>query len=918
MNPGMSTTHPFRQIGKISRRVHFAIRIAVLALAICVSGSLAHSQTETSEVLGTVLDPAGALIIGATVTLTNQGTSIAATTTTDDHGDYDFLNVKIGAYELAVEHEGFSKFTTDFQVEVGVRQRVDAQLKVGAVSETIVVSGVAVPLDTDSSDRGQLINTAAVGQLPLNGRNYADLALLSTNAIKSPIAVSFSPSGTPREGAFNVNGMRSTYNSFYLDGADNNAYSPSNQGYSAQVAQPSPDGIAEFKVITSNYSAQYGRVGGAVVDAVMKSGTNQFHGTAYEYFRNTVLNARGFQFSPAPKTPLQRNQFGMSLGGPFIKNKLFFFVDYEGYRQLQKYNNFDTIPTATDRSGILPDPVVDPLTGTIYQAGTQIPIANLNPFAATVLNNLPPTNSGTGRANDLLEQLLVQDFSDKFDAKIDYQINTKMNAFLRYSQRHDDQFFAPDIPGLSGGGGNGTIHAIDQNATLGYTWNLSPNSLLEGRFGFSHIEAGKTPPYIGGSSMLAVYGIPGLPTTPNLTGGLNSQAVSGFSQFGRQTSNPQFQNPTSFDPKVDFSHIIGRHSLKMGYEFLVIRTEVLDVNPLYGEDSYTGQLSKPSLTVYSCAQLGLPTGCSIASDAGTYNLADFIFGTPSIINLGNDVVVNLRQHVQSLYFQDDYRVTSKLTLNLGLRWDYATPLYERDNNYSNFNPITNSMVRATSGSIENRSLVNPDYKDYGPRLGLAYNMTPNTVIRSGYGISYAYFNRVGSALEGINAPQELFGVINQSIPTGGPVPTSFLTTQNSFTTGIANPANFNPINSNVVYIPPDTRSPYIQTWFAGVQWKFFKDTTLDVDYNGNHSLRLPILGDYNQAIPNPVTATCNGSVTPVITSGCLGVQARRPDQSFGPITWVDPVGNNHYNGLSIRVEHHFNQGLVFPKLVHLW
>ena len=235
-----------------------------------------------------------------------------------------------------------------------------------------------------------MINTAAVTELPLNGRNYADLALLSTNAVKSPIAISFSASGTPREGAFNVNGMRSTYNNFLLDGLDNNAYGTSNQGYSAQLVQLSPDALAEFKVITSNYSAEYGRVGGAVVSAVMKSGTNGFHGSAYEYLRNTDLNATGFLFSPAVfvKPTLQRNQFGATIGGPVVQNKLFFFADYEGFRQLQRYLNFDSIASMTDRQGILPVTVVNPLTGVVYPANTQIPIGQLNPFAAAVLSGL--------------------------------------------------------------------------------------------------------------------------------------------------------------------------------------------------------------------------------------------------------------------------------------------------------------------------------------------------------------------------------------------------------------------------------------------------------------------------------------------------------------------------------------------------
>jgi hypothetical protein len=325
-------------------------------------------QFETAEVLGTVRDASGGTIVKASVTLTNLDTGIQAKATSDENGNYDFFNVKVGRYSLAVEQTGFSKFTTtDVQVNVNARQRVDVAMKVGAITESVEVTGAAAPLETDSSEHGQVINTAAIAELPLNGRNYADLALLSTNAVKSPISATFSPSGTPREGAFNINGMRSTYNSFLLDGLDNNAYGTSNQGYSAQLVQLSPDAIAEFKVIGSNYSAEYGRVGGAVVNAVMKSGGNDFHGSAYEFVRNTDFNATGFLFSPAVfvKPTLQRNQFGATLGGPFIKNKLFYFADYEGFRQLQRYLNFDSIPSMTDRAGILPVLVVDPLTGTV-------------------------------------------------------------------------------------------------------------------------------------------------------------------------------------------------------------------------------------------------------------------------------------------------------------------------------------------------------------------------------------------------------------------------------------------------------------------------------------------------------------------------------------------------------------------------
>lgn len=865
-------------------------------LIVCfLAAGLLYGQFETAEVLGTVRDPTGGGIPGASVTLTNLDTGIQATTTTDENGSYDFFNVKAGRYSVAVEHAGFSKLTTpDVGVTVNARQRVDVTMQVGAITESVEVTGVASALETDTSEHGQVISTTAVTELPLNGRNYADLALLSTNTVKSPMSATFSATGTPREAAFNVNGMRSTYNNFLLDGMDNNSYGTSNQGYSAQLVQLSPDALAEFRVITSNYSAEYGRVGGAVISAVMKSGANQLHGSAYEFLRNTDLNATGFLFSPAVfvKPTLQRNQFGATIGGPIVKNKLFFFGDYEGLRQLQRYLNFDSIPSMTDRQGILPVTVVNPLTGVVYPANTQIPVAQLNSFAATALAGLPPTN-GPGRSNNDEALLLIRDYGDKYDAKIDGQINDRMTAFLRFSQRKDLQYYAPDLTGPSGGDGNGYIHIIDQNASFGYTWTVTPTSIFEARLGFSHMLAGKTPPYVGGTSMSSMFPgeFQGLPTTPSLTGGLNTQTITGLTALGRQTSNPQFQNPTSWDPELNYSKTIGRHSIKVGYQYLYIRTEILDTNPLYGQDTYSGNFSKPT-----CAQLGQPSTCTIPTDNTSYSLADFMFGTPNQINLGSYTVINLRQFVHSLYAQDDFRVSSKLTLNVGLRWEFASPLYERDNNYSNFDPTTDTMIKATGGSLFNRGLVHPDYKDYGPRLGMAYSFDSKTVARAGYGISYTFFNRPGSAQEGINAPQALFGVLSQSIPAGGPVPSTFLTTGNSFTTNIASPAAFNPVNSNVVYTPPDSKWPYIQNWFLSVQRQLPKNTLIEIAYNGNHSLRLPIIADYNQAAPyNP--------------SNPLAYTARVPIPTFGPITWLYPGGNNHYNGLSARVEHRFTKGL---------
>ena len=861
-----------------------------LVMGFLFFGALAFGQFDTSEVIGTVRDASQKPTANAAVTLTNQDTGIEAKTTTDLSGNYDFFNVKVGRYTITVELTGFSKFSSaGIAVNVNARQRVDAVLQVGSVTETVTVSDQASIVETDTSAHSQVIGTQAIVELPLNGRNYSSLALLSTNVHISPAAVSLGPTGTPREGAFNVNGMRSTYNNFLMDGLDNNSYGTSNQNFSSQVVQPSPDALAEFRVITSNFSAEYGRVGGGVVNAVLRSGTNQIHATAYEFLRNTDLNAIGYVFGQRPSTFVQptfhRNQFGVTIGGPIIKDKLFFFGDYEGLRQKQGYLNFYSVPSTTDRQGILPVTVFDPLNNTLYPKNTPIPVAKLNPFAAAALAGLAaPINAG--RSNNLEETIPLKDYSDKYDAKLDYQIKSSMSAFLRFSQRKDIAFFGPADPGSSGGDANGFIHAIQQQAAVGYTWTVSPSSLLEARFGFSHVLGGKTPPYLGGPDIAAQFGIKGLPSA--LAGGFPTEIITGFSNptIGRQATNPQFQNPTSFNPKLNYSFIKSRHSIKVGYEFLAIRTEVLDINPLYGADTYNNQYSKPT-----CAQLSQAPGCTIPADATSYDLADFYFGLPSAIAQGSNLTTNLRQHVHSLYVQDDWRVTPKLTVNVGLRWEFATPVWDRDNLWSNFDPTTNTLVRASGGSLFNRALVHPDYKDYGPRLGMAYSLDSKTSIRAGYGISYTFFNRPGSAIEGINGPLAIFGTFNNTVAPGAP---GFLTTQNGFNAGIA--STFNPINSNNDYIPADTRWPYVQSWVISIQRELMKNTVLELAYNGNHSLRLPIIGDYNQAAPN-------------LPGGTLGVQARRPDQSFGPITWVDPAGNNHFNGLSARLEHRFSQGL---------
>src|SRR6266850_6672312 len=311
-------------------------RLFLLALLVGGFAARASAQFDTASVVGTVRDSSGAVVPGATVTLTNTATAVSVTRTTNPEGSYEFVTVRPGLYVVTAEKQGFALALVDnVEVQVAARLRVDLQMAVGQLTEKVVVTASSPLIETDTSQRGQVIGGAQIQALPLNGREYSSLALLTTGVRQS--ALNRSTTGTPREGAFNVNGLRSTFNNFLIDGVDNNSYGTSNQGFSNQVMQPPPDAVGEFKVVTNNESAEYGRAAGATVNVAYRSGTNQIHGDAWEFFRDTALNAETY-FKPADgsKPPLRRNQYGGTLGGPLMQNKAFFFADFEGFRQDKK------------------------------------------------------------------------------------------------------------------------------------------------------------------------------------------------------------------------------------------------------------------------------------------------------------------------------------------------------------------------------------------------------------------------------------------------------------------------------------------------------------------------------------------------------------------------------------------------------
>ncbi len=842
------------------------------------------AQYDTATVLGTVADTSGAPVRGVKITLENTRTGVRNVSSTDDSGNYLFLNLRIGSFKVTGELPGFKMAASqEFTLTVNARQRVNLLLEVGNVSESVTVSEAPALLESDSSDRGQVVRREAIVNLPLNGRAYADLALLSPGVRKSNIL--------NRDASFNVNGLRSSHNNFMVDGVDNNAYGTSNQGFSNQVVQMNPDAVEEFKVQTNNFSAEFGRAGGAVVNASIRSGTNQFHGAVWEFLRNTKLNAVGF-FRPSTgvKPILVQNQFGGAIGGPIKKDKMFFFADYEGLRRVERNLQFASLPSLDQRQGILGVPVRNPVTGDLYTDG-RIPASAITPFARRVLGDLPapirPNALGVAASNNY-DRLTPTPWDDnKGDIRYDHYISSKLTAFVRYSNRKLIRIEDHVIPGLSGGDSNGYVRAINEQIATGFNYNLSPSSLIDFRIAVGRTEGGKSA--LGGErgNMLQEYGIPGLPNSPTIGGGLTTQGVGGFTTMGRQGSNPQFQNPFVVNPKVNYSKIVGKHSLKTGYEYQSINTDIFDFNPQYGSDGYGGQFSRPTTSPAN----------------NLYNLADFLFGARSSYSLNNEVVLNYRQRMHFFYLQDDFKVSSKLTLNLGVRYEYATPQWEEQNRIGNFNPANNTLLQAKAGSLYDRALVNPDRNNFAPRLGMAYQATAKMVVRAGYGSSYVHFNRMGGEnLLGYNGPGIVNLTINQ-VPTqpactGDNYRNCFRLTQQGYPPNLASPANFSTANTRTNFTPADFKTSRVESWHVTIQRELTKDWLIDAGYVGNRGVGLMILGDYNQARANAV-----GENT--------ALAARRPIQGFDFIQVSFGGGFSNYHGLQLKLERKYRQGFYF-------
>jgi Carboxypeptidase regulatory-like domain/TonB dependent receptor len=887
-----------------------------ISLVVC---RFAHAQFENGSIVGTIHDSSGAAVSSATITVTNTATGIQNTAASNASGDYEVLSLRVGSYRISASATGFATAVAEnVTVSVGNRQRVDLTLQPGQAQTTVEVTDVALQLETDSSQRGQNITNYQSEALPLVTRNYSDLLGLVTGSRQAPTAATTSSvNSLVRQGAYNVNGQRSMFNNFLLDGMDNNAYGESNQGFDNQIIAVPPDSVAQFSVVTNNQGAEYGRSSGATVNVASASGTNNYHATLYEFIRNTDLNADGFikpntvsgtqGVIPFQKPTFNRNQFGMNLGGPVLKDKLFFFLDYEGFRQVLNPLNALTLPTQNELNGNLVVPVKNPITGVVYPAGQPIPASAIDPLSQQIVGvfktfegQLPQAGSGTTglSSNDYAKQVPFTDNSDKGDLRLDYQQNPSSSWFLRISDRKETGVNSPPIPLPLDGQANGVIRILDQQVALGYTHLFGSTKIIDARVGLSRTKAGKFSQSIGYNS----FPIPGLPQNPVVSGGLPSIGISNFTSFGRQSTNPQWQDPALLDPKVNFTWVKGNHSLKFGYEYEHTWMAVNDNNPLYGSWSYG--------TGYSAVNGASPV-------ADNY-WADFLFGTTTSYQLANYFVVHLRQTMDNAYVQDDWKVTPRLTLNLGLRWEYGSPYSEQKNNISNFDPVSQTVLTITPGAsgtgitpvspsgVYGKTLVNPDFTDFAPRVGFAFAATPKTAIRGGFGMGYVHYTRAGSGdILGINAPQAQFAAVTQNtlspsnqcttplpaqiIPVGKATPSCFVTASQGFPAALV--TTFNPATDNITWVPKNTKDSYVESYFLSVQQQLAKNTILDVAYVGNHGVKL---------------------------QGFLNGNQKNPAQGFArPFNnWPSDITEalnefwSNYNALQVRYEQRFVGGLT--------
>jgi hypothetical protein len=853
--------------------------ISILAVVSCALwATAAHAQQETATLAGIVRDATGAVIPGATVIVTNVQTNIVTRTQTGEDGGYVIPSLRPGEYSISAESAGFQKTVrTGITLQVAQVARIDIQLQTGQLTEAVEVVGQSPLLDTMTSSRGSVVDQKRIVELPLNGRDYNQLALLSPGVLP----------GTPRlasvnfKGVLNVNGNRTFNNVFLLDGVDNISYSNSFRGENVQLVQPSIEALQEFKIQTNAYSAEFGRSSGAVVNATIKSGTNALRGSVYEFIRSDRLDANNF-FSNAlgaPKPKRERNQFGAAAGGPIVRNRTFWFADYEGLRDLEGIPRVRQVPTAAEKAGMFSSAVVDPFAAGRPEFGRNaagqwvIPRERWDPVGAAIVALIPDPNVA---GSTIFASTPVTDTrQDQFDVRLDHQIANAATIFGRYSFVDTLTFRPAPLPGLAEGSFNDAFGDNDnrsQGLALGLTWTLSSNIVGDFRFGYARGDYYTYPPNFGVDGP-AEIGLRNVPSDPSIMGGIPKVNIQGFDAVGRHTSTPQFQTPRSWNPRATISLNRGAHFIKVGAEFLHVETRINDLNATIGRMNFDNRFTNRAV-------------------------GDLLLGLPSQLALTSYSVMDQGQDMQFYFVQDDYRITDKLTANVGLRYEYATPPVEKNNQFANFDPQTGTMIFASDGDVYDRALIHPDRNNFAPRIGFAYTPWQRWVVRGGYGVFYTHTVRQGrEGLLGFNPPYLVDNLLQTGVTgTAAVASAAPFRLVNGYPSGILDPNSLAPTVGRRAQ-DPNQRTPYIQQYNIGVQYELMSDVVLDVAYVGNKGTKLNGFRNLNQraVITNPDGSQSAGD---------------RPYPAFGDIQWMENRVNSTFDSLQIRLDKRFSQGVT--------
>jgi Carboxypeptidase regulatory-like domain/TonB-dependent Receptor Plug Domain/TonB dependent receptor len=875
-----------------SRSTIWIIFVALLFTSIALS-----AQVNTGTLSGQVLDASGASIPGVELTVKADDTGYMRTVKSTSEGAYTLPDLPIGAYSLTAVANGFSKLQEEIAIGVGERIRLDLHLKVGAADQTIEVTVTSVTLSQDDASIGTLVTNDVISETPLYLRNWDDLLRTVPGVQISRYTNQSGATSAGRTGDFNVNGIHSLQNNFILDGIDNNTFSENVQELSSEAAHPSVDVISEFNVITNPYSAEYGRGPGAVVSVNTRSGSNHIHGAAYEYVRNQYFDS--FDYFTKQTTNVKpednQNQFGGSLGGPILRNRIFGFFNFEETRIKQGLSRISTVPLDNERigdfspaaaaiAGVAPYATVYNLSDCpqLYSTGITSctppplvnnsfvtdPTAKIDGTVAKLIALFPEPNDKQGGAtypeyDNFARTGAATDFNSSYDGRVDWtpsQNNTVFGRFNYFTRTRQ-------IPGYFGGLADGTGTSAWGNQALkgasfvlGWTRVISPTIVNDFRFGWVRDSSfGKQQPF--DLSQTAGQFIPGIPANPAIGGGVSLTAFTNHTYLGSPDFLPKSQVPMLYQYDDTLSWTRGAHSLKFGVNlFLPMRNIFQDEPGTRGDLSFNGVFSG----------LGNPSGIT--------DYADGLFGAPYYTQLTNVFYVDQRLWMAAGFAEDDWKVTHKLTLNLGLRYDFATPPLEGANEMANFNPAgSGSLVDAKSGSLGDRALVDPNTTNFGPRIGISYAVTPNTVVRTGYGTYYTLLERIGSENElALNPPF----LVNKT-PSSVTVPV--LQPEVGFPSNFLNPSTINysalqPFHIRAV--DPAKSEPMVQQWSFGVQRDIGHKWLAEVDYVGTKSTHLDLIYDYNQPliVNNVATSTV-------------------PYPNFGQVEYTTPIGYGNYNGL---------------------